>query len=101
LKILSPFLTLLSTHESSNNATYADINKEISWNKIWMKLVGISNANRFSSSGLVPPAITGLHNGDAIDAWQDNGILNVVGDNTRPVLMNTVSARQNNRKVSS
>jgi hypothetical protein len=44
----------------------------------------------FSSKGLIPPAITGLHNGDAIKAWHDAGIQNVVGDNTRPSLMNSV-----------
>jgi len=45
----------------------------------------------FSSNGIIPPAITGLHNGDAIRAWHDAGIRNVVGDNTRPSLMNSVS----------
>jgi hypothetical protein len=29
-----------------------------------------------------------LHNADAIQAWMDNGIVNVVGDNTRPALLN-------------
>lgn len=45
----------------------------------------------FSPKGLIPPAITGLHNGDAIRAWHDAGIIYVVGDNTRPLLMNQVS----------
>jgi len=81
-------LTTSSTHEALNNATYSDASKEISFNQAWLKQVGISAAQRFSAGGLVPPAITGLHNGDAIKAWRDNGIKNVVGDNTRPVLMN-------------
>lgn len=34
-------------------------------------------------------AITGMHNGDALQAFVDNGIVNGVGDNTRPVLMNS------------
>lgn len=76
------------THEALNNATYADANKEIFFNVAWMKQVGIYNAQRFSPAGLIPPAITGLHNGDVIKAWLDNNIKNVVGDNTRPVLMN-------------
>lgn len=42
-------------------------------------------------SSLIPPAITGLHNGDTVKAFMDNGIKYVVGDNTRPALMNTVS----------
>ncbi|KAF4632538.1 hypothetical protein G7Y89_g5585 [Cudoniella acicularis] len=76
------------THEDQNNATYFDVSREISWNTAWLKQVGLSSANRFSSQGIIPPAITGLHNGDALRAWKDNGIIFVVGDNTRPVLMN-------------
>lgn len=30
-----------------------------------------------------------MHNGDALKAFVDNGIVNGVGDNTRPVLMNS------------
>ncbi|KAL2814967.1 hypothetical protein BJX63DRAFT_431071 [Aspergillus granulosus] len=77
------------THLGQNNATYADINKEISFNQIWLERVGFTAANRFTSNGIIPPAITGLHNGDALRAWSDNGITNCVGDNTRPALLNT------------
>jgi hypothetical protein len=69
------------THEGLNNATYSDASKEISFNVAWMQQVGLSAAPRFSRKGLVPPAITGMHNGDAIKAWLDNGITSVVGDN--------------------
>ncbi|KAF4633936.1 hypothetical protein G7Y89_g4169 [Cudoniella acicularis] len=41
--------------------------------------------------GLIPPAITGLHNADALRAWVDAGIVMVVGDNTRPILMNPIN----------
>lgn len=75
------------THLNLNNATYHDASREIFFNQAWMKQVGIS-AGKFSASGLIPPAITGMHNGDVIKAWLDNGITNVVGDNSRPVLMN-------------
>jgi hypothetical protein len=77
------------SHESLNNATFADANKEITFNAAWLNQVGLNLATHFSSKGLVPPAITGLHNGDVIQAWIQNGIVNVVGDNTRPVLLNT------------
>lgn len=50
--------------------------------------MGLDTAATFSSSGIIPPAITGMHNGDVIQAWIQNGITHVVGDNTRPVLMN-------------
>ncbi|TVY49354.1 hypothetical protein LOCC1_G001017 [Lachnellula occidentalis] len=77
------------THEDENNASYYDVTREISWNTAWLAQVGIAAASKFSPKGIIPPAITGLHNGDALRAWKDNGIVNVVGDNTRPVLMNT------------
>jgi hypothetical protein len=75
------------THLNLNNATYSDASKEIFFNQAWMKQVGI-DAGKFSPAGLIPPAITGLHNADVIKAWLDNGITNVVGDNSRPVLLN-------------
>jgi hypothetical protein len=70
------------------NATYSDASKEIAFNRAWLKQVGLDQAKRFSTSGIIPPAITGLHNADTIKGWMDNGITNVVGDNTRPVLRN-------------
>ncbi|POS84729.1 hypothetical protein EPUL_001873 [Erysiphe pulchra] len=80
------------THEDQNNATYHDVAKEISWNRAWMNQVGIASALKYSDKGIIPPAITGLHNGDALKAWFDNGIVNVVGDNTRSTLLNHVNS---------
>ncbi|KAF2662497.1 hypothetical protein K491DRAFT_709857 [Lophiostoma macrostomum CBS 122681] len=77
------------THEDLTNATYHDASREITFNQAWLKQVGLDAATRFSGSGIIPPAITGLHNADVIKAWMDNGIVNVVGDNTRPLLLNT------------
>lgn len=76
------------THEELNNATYYDAAREIQFNQAWLAQIGIDQATRFSPAGLIPPAITGLHNADVIEAWLDNGIQHVVGDNTRPVLKN-------------
>lgn len=76
------------SHEELNNATYNDASREIAFNIAWMKQIGLWTSNKFSPNGLIPPAITGLHNGDAIKAWMDNGIKYVVGDNTRPALRN-------------
>jgi hypothetical protein len=80
------------THEAQDNATYSDIYKEISFNQAWLKQVGIDQADRFTANGIIPPAITGLHNGDALQAWYDNGITNCVGDNTRSALLNSENA---------
>ncbi|KAK3342191.1 hypothetical protein B0T25DRAFT_617998 [Lasiosphaeria hispida] len=76
------------THLYLNNATYSDAAKEIQFNQAWATQIGISSANKWSPHGLVPPSISGLHNGDVIKAWLDNGIQYAVGDNTRPVLRN-------------
>ncbi|KAL1597716.1 hypothetical protein SLS60_008202 [Paraconiothyrium brasiliense] len=65
------------THEDETNATYADVVKEISWNQAWFKAIGFTesvSAPYYSPSGLIPPGITGLHNGDALRAWDENGI---------------------------
>ncbi|KAK3671042.1 hypothetical protein LTR78_009003 [Recurvomyces mirabilis] len=75
------------THLSLNNATFDDASREITFNQAWLKSMGIS-AGKFSANGLIPPAITGMHNGDVINAWMTNGITSVVGDNSRSVLTN-------------
>lgn len=77
-----------SNSDISLQATYDDASREIFFNVAWLAQVGIS-AGRFSGGGIIPPAITGLHNGDVIRAWEDNNITMVVGDNSRPVLLNT------------
>ena len=78
------------THLSLNNATYTDALKEIQFNQKWFTQSTIgSNSATFSKGGLIPPAITGLHNGDVLKAWKDAGLNHCVGDNTRPVLRNT------------
>ncbi|CAD0114117.1 unnamed protein product [Aureobasidium uvarum] len=76
------------THESLNNATFNDTYREITFNQAWANVTGINQAARWSPNGLIPPAITGMHNGDAIRAWMTNGLTSAVGDNTRAVLMN-------------
>lgn len=85
-------ITHTFTHEDQDNATYSDVYKEMSWNQAWLAASGLASAKKFSATGLIPPAITGLHNGDALRAWSDCGIVHAVGDNTRPVLLNTVSS---------
>ncbi|OAF98821.1 uncharacterized protein CC84DRAFT_1264795 [Paraphaeosphaeria sporulosa] len=84
------------THEDETNATYADVTKEISWNQAWFKAIGFTDSESkpyFSNMGLIPPGITGLHNGDALRAWSEYGIRYAVGDNSRPILMNVPSRK--------
>ncbi|KAE8349034.1 hypothetical protein BDV28DRAFT_142066 [Aspergillus coremiiformis] len=80
------------THEEQNNATFSDVNHEISYNQAWLRQSGFYEAKYFTSNGIIPPAITGLHNGDALRAWYQNGITNCVGDNTRQPLLNQQNA---------
>ncbi|KAK3719246.1 hypothetical protein LTR37_004465 [Vermiconidia calcicola] len=75
------------SHMNLNNATYSDASKEITFNQAWVQQMGLTSS-RFSPKGLIPPAITGLHNGDVIRAWMTAGITRVVGDNSRPLLLN-------------
>jgi hypothetical protein len=79
------------SHMELNNATYSDAAKEIQFNQAWFSAVGLAKAKYFTANGLIPPAITGLHNGDVLKAWKDNGLTNCVGDNTRPVLRNSIN----------
>jgi hypothetical protein len=76
------------THYELNNATYSDALKEIQFNQAWLQQIGLTGG-RFSANSLIPPAITGLHNGDVLRAWKDAGLTNCVGDNTRPLLRNS------------
>ncbi|CAH0056825.1 unnamed protein product [Clonostachys solani] len=76
------------SHMSLNNATYHDAKREIQFNQAWLKQMGIDKATRYTGNGIIPPAITGLNNGDSIQALMDNGIKHVVGDNTRPATRN-------------
>lgn len=75
------------THYELNNATYSDALKEIQFNQAWLQQIGFT-AGQFSANSLIPPAITGLHNGDVLRAWKDAGLTNCVGDNTRVPLRN-------------
>ena len=74
------------THLDLDASTYHDTLKEIAFNLEFAELMNFTNGLKFSGSGLIPPAITGLHNGDALRAFSDNGLWNGIGDNTRPVL---------------
>ncbi|EGX52970.1 hypothetical protein AOL_s00007g306 [Orbilia oligospora ATCC 24927] len=81
------------THEGENPITYADSKREITYNQLFQAKSLFDKAKRFSPNGVIPPAITGLHNADAIKAWMEAGINYVVGDNTRAPLRNQQSDR--------
>ncbi|RVD87906.1 uncharacterized protein DFL_002109 [Arthrobotrys flagrans] len=81
-------------YEGENPIIYADSKREITYNQQFQSKSFFDKAKRFSPDGMIPPAITGLHNADAIKAWMEAGnIDHVVGDNTRALLRN----QQNDR----
>ncbi|KAK6358154.1 hypothetical protein TWF730_007508 [Orbilia blumenaviensis] len=82
------FVSHTFTHLSLNNATYSDTFKEINWNLRYFKTTGLTANTQISLGGIIPPAITGMHNGDALRAMKDNNVWNAVGDNTRAPLRN-------------
>jgi hypothetical protein len=84
-------ITHTFSHMDLDNATFSDAWKEIQFNVKFLQQIGLYNAKWFSPNGLIPPAITGLHNGDVIQAWEEQGIVNAVGDNTRPVLLSPLN----------
>jgi len=74
------------THMELNNATYSDTVAEISFNSYFgssKSHLGGAGKSWYTHNALVPPAITGMFNGDALRAMKDNGIESVCGDNSR------------------
>ncbi|EPS44709.1 hypothetical protein H072_1293 [Dactylellina haptotyla CBS 200.50] len=80
------------THLGENPITYDDAFREITFNQNFAKLATFDKAAKWSGKGLIPPAITGLHNGDAIRAWSAAGLTSCVGDNTRAPLQSPFNA---------
>jgi hypothetical protein len=80
------------THEDLENATYYDTYNQMSFNYHHAILLGLTEAERWSNYTFIPPAISGQHNGDALRALMDNGIIGGVGDNTRPLLRNPLNS---------
>lgn len=76
------------THETLENATYFDTNLEMSFNLLHAELLGLTSAAQWSNKTFIPPSISGMHNGDALKAFMDNGVMGGVGDSTRPALLN-------------
>ncbi|EWC47302.1 hypothetical protein DRE_03421 [Drechslerella stenobrocha 248] len=76
------------THEGQNPITSSDAMNEIQYNTRFARQVGLDQVPLFSPRSLIPPAITGTQNPDAVRTWMENGIQSVVGDNTRAPLRN-------------
>ncbi|KAJ1550765.1 hypothetical protein HK096_005156, partial [Nowakowskiella sp. JEL0078] len=80
------FLSHTFTHENLNNASYEDANNEIKYNIQIAKLLNLYNSSQFSQHSLVTPQISGIWNGDLLQALLDNNITTIVGDNSRYIV---------------
>ncbi|KAJ1536245.1 hypothetical protein HK096_000073, partial [Nowakowskiella sp. JEL0078] len=76
------------THENLNNASYTDTDNEIKYNvQVAKALLKMYDKSYFSQNSIVTPQISGVFNGDALQCLLDNGILSIVGDDSRPNLV--------------
>ena len=83
------WITHTFTHEDLDNSTYYDTNFQMAFNYHHAQVLKlVDSAQGWSNKTMIPPAISGLHNGDALQAFWDNGIIGGVGDSTRPALVN-------------
>ncbi|KAJ1564226.1 hypothetical protein HK096_009042, partial [Nowakowskiella sp. JEL0078] len=80
------FVSHTFTHENLNNASYQDTDNELKYNIQFSKLLGLYNSTQFSQNSLVTPQISGIWNGDALQAILDNGITSIVGDDSRGII---------------
>ncbi|KXS13981.1 hypothetical protein M427DRAFT_70895 [Gonapodya prolifera JEL478] len=76
------------THENFDNTSSSDIDKELKTN---LKMAGAGFLNLvgtqwWSSTSMVTPQISGLHNEFALTTLTANGITTIVGDNSRPAI---------------
>ncbi|KAI9327674.1 hypothetical protein BDR26DRAFT_952505, partial [Obelidium mucronatum] len=78
------------THEIFNNNTYSDVINEVQFNfrlassEFW----GLDGQAYWSNHSMVTPGISGIFNGDALQALSDFGITGCVGDSSRPKTLN-------------
>ncbi|KAJ3411846.1 hypothetical protein HDV05_001635 [Chytridiales sp. JEL 0842] len=79
------------THEILNNCSYYDAFNEIRTNQNFANASGWAGKSYWSSHSMITTGISGIFNGDAIRAMFDNGIRSVVGDTSRPNIINDTS----------
>ncbi len=76
-------------HADLTNATYEQTTWELTQNYPTAQQLGVWGGSDFSMNSMVNPAITGLFNGQVLEATYAQGIKYIVGDNSRPELRNS------------
>ncbi|KAI9330164.1 hypothetical protein BDR26DRAFT_922582 [Obelidium mucronatum] len=80
------------THEILNNNSYSDTMNDIkfNWQLASKKYWGLDGQPYWSNKSLVTPGISGIFNGDALQALTDFGLIACVGDSSRNKTLNSV-----------
>jgi len=77
------------SHENLDNAHKSDVDNEIRLNLEVADLLGLRNKEYWSGGSIITPQISGLHNKDALDVFEQYGIYSATGDLSRPAICNT------------
>ncbi|KAJ3402432.1 hypothetical protein HDV05_008523, partial [Chytridiales sp. JEL 0842] len=81
------------THEDLTLASYQDTYGEITVNQNFVRATQLDDKDVWSSRTIVSPAITGIFNGDALQALTDANITSMMGDTSRPNIVNSTNPR--------
>ena len=76
------------THENLNNISETDVDNEIRLNIEVAKILGLTDKDYWSSSSIITPQISGLHNKEALEVFMKYGINSATGDISRPAITN-------------
>jgi len=77
------------SHENLDNASKSDVDNEIRLNIQIAEMLGLTDKEWFSSHSIITPQISGIHNKDALDVFEQYGIQSATGDLSRPAITNT------------
>jgi len=76
------------SHENLDNASKSDVDNEIRLNIQIAEMLGLTGKEWFSSHSIITPQISGIHNKDALDVFEQYGIQSATGDLSRPAITN-------------
>ncbi|ORX42289.1 hypothetical protein BCR36DRAFT_587301 [Piromyces finnis] len=76
------------THENLDQLDASDVDNEIRLNIEMAKYLGLLDTEYWSSSSIITPQISGLHNKDALDVFIQYGIHSATGDVSRNAITN-------------
>jgi len=76
------------SHENLDNASKSDVDNEIRLNIQIAEMLGLTGKEWFSSHSIITPQISGLHNKDALDVFEQYGIHSATGDLSRDAITN-------------